>query len=50
MSVTEADVTSVCVLRLDFDLRLGILNQGFEDLSRQAVFVSYNQQSPLSVH
>jgi len=36
MSVTEADVTSVCVPRLDFALRVGnsISGVGFEDLSR----------------
>ena len=52
MSATVAYVTSVCVPRLDFALNLGSFLSGavVEKLSRQALFVSYNQQSSLSVH
>jgi len=52
MSVTETDVTAVSVPRLDFALILGnsVSAVGVEKLSRQALFVSYNQESPLSMH
>jgi hypothetical protein len=50
--MSEADVTAACVPRLDFALSLGnsVSAVGVEKLSRQALFVSYNLQSPLSVY